>query len=90
MRGTAALYLRFMGMALRRPLFVRDIAGAAWAFRGEGWYRRAPFLPIPPASYIRWRMDTAYGDPGALPPTAEGTRFLRWASTMRRNNKRRL
>jgi len=25
------------------------------------WYRQAPFLPIPPATYIRWRLRTAYG-----------------------------
>jgi hypothetical protein len=25
------------------------------------WYRRLPFLPVPPAGYIRWRLRTAYG-----------------------------
>jgi hypothetical protein len=29
-------------------------------------------------------MDTAYGDPDAVPPTDELRRFLRWARTMRR------
>jgi len=25
------------------------------------WYRKPPFIPIPPSSYIRWRLKTAYG-----------------------------
>jgi hypothetical protein len=43
-------------------------AGIAWAllrfyFRliPMHWYRKPPFLPLPPASYVRWRMRTAYG-----------------------------
>ncbi len=25
------------------------------------WYRRPPFLPIPPRDYLQWRLHTAYG-----------------------------
>jgi hypothetical protein len=25
------------------------------------WYRRPPFLPLPPKDYVRWRWHTAYG-----------------------------
>ena len=25
------------------------------------WYRQPPFLPLPPAAYVRWRLRTAYG-----------------------------
>jgi len=25
------------------------------------WYRKPPFVPIPPRTYIRWRLRTAYG-----------------------------
>src|SRR5688572_10497573 len=25
------------------------------------WYRRFPFLPLPPNDYLRWRLRTAYG-----------------------------
>ena len=58
--------------------------GLAWAFRGRAWYRRFPFLPLPPASYTAWRMDTAYGDPNAVPPQDELERFVVWAARMRR------
>ena len=56
----------------------------AWAFRALGWYRRAPFLPVPPRVYVRWRMETAYGDPEAVPSAVELERYLVWASRMRR------
>ena len=25
------------------------------------WYRRFPFLPLPPRKYLAWRFQTAYG-----------------------------
>lgn len=78
------MYLRFAGLALRRPGLLGPILGAAWAFRRADWYRRAPFLPLPSSSYLRWRMDTAYGDPEAIPPEGEVERFVVWASGMRR------
>ena len=33
---------------------------------------------------MRWRMDTAYGDAGAVPTTTDVERYLRWASDMRK------
>jgi len=26
------------------------------------WYRRFPFLPLPPRNFIAWRLHTAYGN----------------------------
>ena len=28
----------------------------------RGWWRRPPFLPLPGADYLRFRMETQYGD----------------------------
>jgi len=64
------------------------MVGAAWAFRARDWYSRPPFLPLPPHSYMRWRMETAYGDPDAVPPQAELERYLVWTSSMRREMRR--
>ena len=25
------------------------------------WYRKPPFIPVPPRTYINWRLRTAYG-----------------------------
>jgi hypothetical protein len=73
--------------ALGRPTMIPDILSAAWAFRRRDWYRRPPFLPLPSSSYLRWRMETAYGDPDAVPPVDELRRFLRWARRTRKGNQ---
>lgn len=70
-------------MALRRPRMIPYLVRAAWAFRARGWYRRPPFLPLPPRSYLRWRLETAYGDPDAAPPIDELERYLIWTARMR-------
>ena len=43
-----------------------------WVLAGPGWWRRPPFLPLPDAAYLRFRLETAYGEPGTgrwSPPT---------------------
>lgn len=74
-----------MRLLIRRPWLLADALRLAWATRAQNWYRRPPFLPIPPASYLRWRMETAYGDGDAEPSPDEVERFVRWASRMRRS-----
>jgi hypothetical protein len=83
------MILRYLGMGLRHPGLIPALFGAAWAFRARGWYRRPPFLPVPPESYLRWRLDTAYGDPDAVPPEEEFIRYLRWTREMRKRMRRR-
>lgn len=77
------------GLALRRPLMIPHLLRAAWAFRALDWYRRLPFLPLPPASYMRWRLETAYGDPQARPSDDEVSRYLIWGTRARQEMKRR-
>ena len=74
-------------MVLRRPWIIPHLIRAAWAFRASGWYRRAPFLPVPSRSYTRWRMETAYGDPDAIPSASEMERYLVWSSQIRQQMK---
>jgi hypothetical protein len=70
--------------AVVRPRLAFDLLRLAWSFRARDWYRRAPFLPLPPRPYIRWRMFTAYGDENAIPPVEDVMRFARWRrETMR-------
>lgn len=79
-----SLYAHMAGLALRRPRTLPVILRAAWAFRDRRWYRRFPFLPIPPKSYLRWRMETAFGDPDAIPDPDDLQRYLEWTARMRR------
>jgi len=79
----SSLYLHFARVALRRPRLLWAMLGAAWAFRRLDWFRHPPFLPVPSTRYMRWRMETAYGDPDARPPLKELERFLVWGARMR-------
>jgi hypothetical protein len=77
-------YRNMARVALRRPGIWPALLGLAWAARRRGWWRHPPFLPLPPASYLRWRLDTAYGDPDVQAPAEATVRYLRWAARMRR------
>jgi len=80
---SVSLYLRMAGLALRRPRTISAILGAAWAFRHRHWYRKFPFLPVPPRSYLAWRMETAFGDPAAEPELDDLERYLVWTARLR-------
>lgn len=72
------MYLRLALRALLRPQLAIDLVRLAWSFRAREWWRRPPFLPIPPREYMQWRMFTAYGDPNAVPPVNDVVSFARW------------
>jgi hypothetical protein len=78
------LIRRFAGFALRNPGILPPLLAAAWRFRRRDWLRRPPFLPLPPADYVAWRLHTAYGDEEALPPARDFERYLRWAAGLRK------
>ena len=72
-----------LGLALTRPRLLLLLPSIAWRFRRRNWYRRWPYLPIPPRKYMDWRMHTAFGSNGE--PTAEQLeKYLRWSQLMRR------
>src|SRR3989449_7783871 len=58
----SALLARLALRATVNPRLALDLARLAWSFRARDWYRRPPFLPLPPRDYLRWRVFTAYGD----------------------------
>lgn len=70
--------------ALRHPRLLPPLLGAAWRFRARDWYRRPPFLPLPPAEYVEWRLHTAFGDDGALPTAQDLERYLAWSAGQRK------
>jgi hypothetical protein len=74
----SALVVRLALRAAVRPRLALDLLRAAWAFRRRRWWERAPFLPLPDPTYLRWRMYTAYGDEAAVPPLDDVVRFARW------------
>jgi hypothetical protein len=80
----AALAGRLALRARVNPRHALHLERLAWSVRARHWYRRPPFLPLPPRDYLRWRMFTAYGDEDAVPPPGDVVRFARWRrETMR-------
>ena len=43
-----------------------------------GWWRRRPFLPVPSAAYLRFRLLTQYGDTERTPDADDVLHYLRW------------
>lgn len=72
------LSARLTGRALVNPRIARDLLSLVWAFRRRGWWRQAPFLPVPDPAYLHWRLHTAYGEERALPPVEDVLRFAHW------------
>jgi hypothetical protein len=68
---------------LRRPHLWVEAARTWLAFVPAGWWRERPFLPLPRRAYWRWRMATAYGDPGASPRPGDVVDFLEWRRSLR-------
>ena len=77
-RSWSSLYARLALRAAVRPRLAVDLLRLAWSFRARDWWRRPPFLPVPPREYMRWRMFTAYGDADAIPPVDDVVNFARW------------
>ena len=48
-----------------------------------GWWRHRPFLPVPDQAYLRFRLQTAYGDPDRDPEPEDVITYLRWCREMR-------
>ena len=67
LRLSTSLALR----ALHHPATGMALLRVAW--------RRAPFLPLPDRTYLRWRMHTAYGAYDTVPPAEDVIRYARWA-----------
>jgi hypothetical protein len=77
------LYYHLARRVLQNPRLALALVQVAWRFRKTDWYKRIPFLPMPDATYIRWRMFTAYGDYNFVPRAADVERYVLWAVEQR-------
>jgi hypothetical protein len=53
-----------------------------------GWWRRRPFLPLPPAGYVGFRLITQYGDDRHAPDPADVLDYLSWCRAQPRSTSR--
>jgi hypothetical protein len=68
-----------------RPRLWPVAAMVAWRLAGPGWWRRWPPVPRPDPAYLRFRLQTAYGDPSARPVPADVVAYLEWCRRFRRS-----
>jgi hypothetical protein len=44
----------------------------------HGWWRRRPYLPVPPKEYVRFRLLTQYGDSDSRAAATDVVNYLAW------------
>lgn len=49
-----------------------------------GWWKRWPPLPAPDRGYLRFRLQTQYGDPDRAPEPDDVVTYLKWCRGYRR------
>ena len=81
MEGIAALSLRATLAVVVRPSLWGTAIVQLFRLARPGWWRRAPFLPVPDRDYLRFRLETQYGDPEHRVEPADLLAYLRWCRT---------
>jgi hypothetical protein len=70
-------WLRAAAAVLVRPGLWPTAVGQAVRLARPGWWKRAPFLPVPDGEYVRFRLQTAYGSHGT-PAAGDLVAYLNW------------
>jgi hypothetical protein len=52
-----------------------------------GWWRRRPYLPVPDPAYLRFRMQTQYGDAAHEPEPEDFVAWLEWCRRFSANSR---
>ena len=82
----AGFWMRAGAALASEPGLWRTALAQAGRLARPGWWRRAPFLPVPDSAYVRFRLDTQYGSRGEPVPEDLIT-YLRWCK--RRSSRSR-
>jgi hypothetical protein len=71
-----AWFRAVLGVVVRPHLWPTALRQAMRIARPQ-WWKRSPFLPIPDAGYLRFRLVTAYGD-NVAPKPDDLVSYLEW------------
>ena len=61
-----------------RPRLWRVAVAQMLRLAAPGWWRRWPLLPLPDPDYLRFRLQTAYGDRRVGPEPEDVVAYLEW------------
>jgi hypothetical protein len=68
---------------LAHPAEIPVVTRAAWRLRRVGWWRRAPFLPLPGRAYWQFRLATATGSATGATTVREVIEYAKWSNQQR-------
>ena len=71
-------WVRVGAALVRRPALWGTAVRQARRLAAPGWWRRPPFLPIPPRGYREMRAVTQYGDPRHPPLPHDVLHYMVW------------
>jgi hypothetical protein len=70
-------WLTVAAVLVRRPDLWATAVRQAFRLASPGWWRRPPFLPVPDAGYLRFRLETQYGSDHE-PEPGDVVTYLHW------------
>ncbi|MEY3589092.1 MAG: hypothetical protein RJA47_1688 [Actinomycetota bacterium] len=77
-----------VGAVLARPSLWPTAIVQLFRLAPRGWWRRVPFLPLPPADYMEFRLVTQYGGrflaSGESIDSADVVDYLMWCKNWNR------
>lgn len=77
--------LRATGALAARPRLWPTALVQMARFVPDRWWRRPPFLPLPPVELVRFRSEAMYGDAQASPSPADMVAWLEWCRAQNRS-----
>lgn len=80
-RVPASFWVRAAWLVLLRPRLWGTALHQGMRLARPGWWRRAPWLPLPDADYLAFRFETQYG--GGSPRPRDLVDYLEWCRGMR-------
>ena len=76
-----------IGAVLARPSLWLVALGQCARLAPKGWWKRKPFLPVPPADYLEFRLVTQYGgghgEPRGEIRPVDVVDYLQWCKEQR-------
>lgn len=70
--------IRVIGVVVAHPLLWSTAIRQGWRLVPNHWWTRAPYLPVPSRSYLRFRLLTQYGETSHRPEPDDVLNYLRW------------
>ena len=77
-----------MVSVLRQPQLWLTAIRQTFRLAPNGWWRRAPFMPLPDARYLQFRMETQYGDTMQRAERHDLVTYLAWCRAYQHNLRR--